>query len=138
MLCKGDLFKMTDKRHLIERENIRQSSSSVEELQRKIRKAEEPNNPALIADYLCLEGDCNADSVQQKRKRYLKQYNLLLDTIADECIPSHWRCTCLDHIYHPLLALKRLAKCNISKRQVRSLFYELNVTGQYLQPSLIV
>ncbi|MGB3619823.1 MAG: hypothetical protein WBA20_00580 [Ketobacter sp.] len=70
------------------------------------------------------------------REQLVAQFQLLMDTIADECLPPHWRCQCLDHVHIPLLALRRLADCRHSRAQVICFFHELRVTSHYFQSSL--
>jgi len=102
----------------------------------KIRHAEEPDNPSLISEWMSL-ASCPAEKpIAQRRRSCVVQFNLLLDTIADECLPVHWRNSCLDNIYYPLLKLKHLANCKESDAQVNSMFYELRVMGQYLAAGL--
>ena len=157
----------------------------MEALQRKIRYAEEVDNPVLFAHFLdasvteeinykTADKSTNAkrlltkdiapekiapekidsetmdvkkidakkispnhiDDKAQQRQILLNQFQLLLDTMADESLPVHWRNQCLNHINKPLLGLQRLADCKQSTQQVNSLFYELRVMSYYLQPGL--
>ena len=105
-------------------------------LQQKIRDAEEPDNPLLIRQYLDLDLPITETGLTGQRQRLVSQCRLLIETIADECLPPHWRCHCLDHIYLPLFALARLADCSQSIQQVRALNHELRVISHYLQPGL--
>lgn len=106
------------------------------DLHQKIRNAIEPHNPALIREFLSVPPVQTLKSKFLHREYLSAQFQLLIETMADEYLPPHWRCLCLDNIHKPLLALKRLADCEHSKRQVQLLFHELRVTSHYLQPSL--
>ena len=106
-------------------------------LRQKIRNAEEPDNPGLIRQFLDLPPTTNQNTKAVYCAHLLAQFQLLLDTLADECLPPHWRCQCLDHIYIPLFSLQCMAECKQSKRQVLSLIHELRVTSHYLQPGLL-
>lgn len=111
--------------------------STYGDLSQKIRCAEEPDNPMLIRQYLDMQAHLPKCSLAARRNHFLSQFQLLIETMADECLPPQWRCQCLDHIHVPLLALARLADCQRSKRQVRALTHELRVISHYLQPGLM-
>lgn len=64
------------------------------------------------------------------------QFRILLDTVADECLPVHWRQLCLDSIYKPLSGLWHLADSESGRTKVRQLFTELRIIGKYLEPGL--
>lgn len=104
-------------------------------LHRKIRHAEEVNNPSLFS-YL-LEGELSEGENKTKQKNILlTQFQLLLETIKDEEIPFHWRQQCLDHINKPLLLLQRIAANDEEKFEVKKLFHQLKTTSSYLQENL--
>lgn len=106
------------------------------QLHQKIRNAIEPDNPGLIKTFL-LPAPLGTISSKVLLREYLTaQFQLLMETIADDYLPTHWRSQCLDHIHIPLLALNRLVDCEHSKEQVLLLFQELRITSHYLQPSL--
>lgn len=101
----------------------------------KIRFALEPNNTKLIAEYIA-EYECVNLTKNDRRQHLEQQFRILLETVADECLPVHWRQLCLDSIYKPLSGLWRIADTENSRTQVRYLFTELRVIGQYLEPGL--
>ena len=105
-------------------------------LHQKIRSAAEPNNPKIIDDFLSLRAFETMHSTIQRREYLSTQFQLLLETIADECLPPHWRCLCLNRIHYPILALQQMADCVHSKRQVRLLMHELRMTSHFLQAGL--
>ncbi|MFV0276929.1 MAG: hypothetical protein ACK5HY_07065 [Parahaliea sp.] len=98
----------------------------LEVLKRKIRYAEEPDNPSLIKRFFQLDTPTTADeTLLQRRLRLRGQYVLLFETIEDGNNPRHWRQTCLNVIYRPLYELQILANSNISKQDVSLLFTRL-------------
>jgi hypothetical protein len=113
-------------------------SARIELLRTKIRYAEEPNNPALITDWLLLDQCNDNDSVTKQRQHHEEHFCLLLETIADELLPGHWRCTCLDNINRPLIALKKLSDSDKCLLELNELFYELYITSNYVGATLTV
>jgi len=107
-------------------------------LKDKIRYAKEPDNPMLISLWLSAE-DSKQDIGYEElnlQSHYQEQFYLLLETIADELIPVHWRRTCLDNIYKPICSLQRIAKNEKQQTQVQTLLHELSLTAQYFKHSL--
>jgi len=107
------------------------------DLSRKIRDAEQPDNPMIIREFLNLEPLPVLKNKAVLRVHLVKQFQLLIDTICDEYLPSYWRRQCLDHIYLPLRSLARLATCRQSREQLRFLNYELQVLSHYFQAGLV-
>lgn len=112
-------------------------NTSITVLRRKIRHAEEPDNPALISIYLNQKANSLGASTDARRQHLLVQFQLLLDTIMDTCRPLHWRCLCMDHIHQPIFALKTLADTAESKQHVRTLFHDLRICGEKLQADIL-
>lgn len=110
-------------------------------LANKIRYGSEPDNPGLIRQWLDTEKNTHLqeDSIfadlmlsnlatnDRNRLIYLTQFRLLLDTICDELIASHWRECCLDHIYLPLRKFEKLANTSNLQSLVRQMHYELTM-----------
>jgi hypothetical protein len=107
-------------------------------LSQKIRFAMEPDNPVLINQFLNFKLNASTPSKVFYREQLLAQFQLLIDTIADELLPAHWRRQCLDNIYRPLHALQRIADSSHSQQQVLTLTHELRIISHYLQPGLLV
>jgi hypothetical protein len=107
-------------------------------LSQKIRFAMEPNNPLLINQFLNFKLNVSTPNKVFYREQLLAQFQLLIDTIADELLPAHWRRQCLDNIYRPLHALHRIADGTQSKQQVLALTHELRVISHYFQDGLSV
>lgn len=107
------------------------------DLKNKIRYALEPDNPNILYQYLsALPVDFyryNDKSLAHERNHYIEQFHLLLETFSDDCLPSHWRCLCLDCINKPLFSLANLASCEQSLQQVKALHYELRVISHYFE-----
>jgi hypothetical protein len=85
-----------------------QNNPSVRLIREKICFGHEPDNQLLISLWLNQENlfQQELENISQRRQHLEQQFRLLLDTIMDELIPSHWWCTCLDNIYYPLSSLK--------------------------------
>lgn len=108
----------------------------LQHVQKQIRFAKEPDNPSLISHYLDID-TCRQKSVESLKQHYERQFRLLLDTVADELIPSHWRCCCLDNINKPLGQLARLfANNQDGQAYLCKLKYELNMTCHYVLSGL--
>ena len=105
----------------------------------KIRFGHEPDNPTLIPLWLNQESVLCPnihEPIELHRDHYEKQFRLLLETIVDELVPSHWRQLCLNHIYQPLGALKRIADDKQSEQDLQRLVHELSITSHYVATSL--
>lgn len=102
-------------------------------LAHKIRYALEPDNPGLIKHWLEVAGSRRlaGQPLAVQYWHYERQVRLLLDTIADESLPFAWRCTCLDYIYKPMLALRCLARTSDHQRCVSRLQFEVNQICRY-------
>ena len=98
----------------------------------------EPDNPLLINQFLNFKLDVITPNKVLYREQLLAQFQLLIDTIADELLPAHWRRQCLDNIYRPLQALQRIADSAHNQQQVLTLTHELRVISHYLQAGLCV
>lgn len=97
----------------------------LEVLRRKIRYAEEPDNPGLLKAFFQLNTPPVEENLLQRRLRLRAQYVLLYATIEDENNPAHWRQTCLNVIYRPLYELQQLANNPLSRDDVSLLFTQL-------------
>jgi len=117
-------------------------------LHRKIRYAEEADNPLLFSHFLSTDFNNDIDNhgageheqciatKAKQRSCLLAQFELLLVTLSDQSIPMHWRLQCLDHINKPLFTLQRLVDDEDSAEQVKGLFIELKMINQSLLHSL--
>jgi hypothetical protein len=76
-----------------------------------------------------------SDEINPRRHLHQAQFYLLLEVITDTLLPSHWRELCLDNIYRPLIELNRLSTCQSTKKQLRHLWLELNITSNYFKIS---
>ncbi len=105
-------------------------------LRYKIRHATEPDNPALIRQWLELDSCPSYFQLEDQRAHFEQQFRLLLETIADELLPGNWRRACLDQIHKPLTALAELAFCQPSVQHLNVLYDELRLTCAYVSASL--
>lgn len=102
-------------------------------LERMIRNGQQPDHPCLLERYLNM---CEARAgayqpVTEQRAAHIRTFNILLETICDTCIATHWRALCLDQIYKPLFAIDRLASTQTDKTFVRKLHSNLSVLSHY-------
>jgi len=111
-------------------------SRETDQLYREIRFAKKPDNPDLIKEFLMSSLSKDEDSIQARRRKYLHQFYLLIETMSDDLVPAHWRRSCLDNIYRPLQGYRRLALCPTSQRILEQMYYELNETIRYFGPSM--
>lgn len=119
---------------------IEKSDLSLTLLKNKIRLGQEPDNPGLISFWLAQESLSlsKENSIAEVRCQYEIQFRLLLDTIMDDLVATHWRRTCLDNIYKPLCSLKRISDTSQSENHLQQLFYEMSVNCRYIEKSLIL
>ena len=122
---------------LMQSPSLISSSDSVANniLEQKIRQGLEPDNPVLIHLWLSCQQTENLP-IDTLRVKHTAQFRLLLETVLDELVPAHWRRTCLDNIYLPLSALKKLSNSESSEQQLRDLFNELAISTRYVESSL--
>ena len=111
-------------------------SAQLHHLRHKIRAAQEPDNPDLIRQWIILGHVSVQAPLELRRRICIDQFYLLLEVVADDCLPTHWRNSCLDHINRPLQALKQLVDDQHSSSMVQRLFYELRVTSHFFQTAL--
>ncbi|MDO6507131.1 hypothetical protein Q4506_09750 [Colwellia sp. 4_MG-2023] len=111
------------------------SPSATQLLEQKIRTGTEPDNIMLLKLWLSI-GQSDNLSTKLLRERYTAQFYLLLETIVDDLVPRHWRCTCLDNIYLPLSSLKKIANDDKSEQHLQHLFNELAISTHYVERSL--
>ncbi|VUD40871.1 hypothetical protein TDB9533_00370 [Thalassocella blandensis] len=82
----------------------------LEYLRRKIRRADEPDNPMLIQRFLELDTPEKANNSAALQIHLKKQCLLLLDTIVDDALAPQWRENCLNVIYCLLSKWQALAQ----------------------------
>lgn len=106
-------------------------------LETTVRQATDPDHPDLIACYLAaLERQATtAECAEEKRQIYRRAYQTLLETICDSLIARHWRCSCLDAIHRPVLALQRLARTPADTTLIRQYYYEVARLSHYFLSS---
>ena len=105
-------------------------------LRYKIRNAIQPDNPALISQWLAIDTCPSYYHFNQQRLHYEKQFFFLLETIADELLPGSWRRACLDQIQKPLMALAEISFQPTDKARLSELYDALRVTCDYVMGSL--
>lgn len=118
-------------------------TDSFDALSHLVRYGLRPEQPRLMQRWLAQSKQAKLDD-EALWLLHEHQFYLLLETLCDDLVPSHWRSLCLDHIYQPLMALNELAKsCELSPEQydmaqarIRRLGRELTITGQYAAASL--
>jgi hypothetical protein len=110
---------------------------STNELRQLVRNAGQPDHPGLIRAYLERLLPIEAP-IDVQRRQFRTQFDLLLDTFSDVCLPVHWRIQCLDAINIPLTALNKLAICTDSQGSIRQMQSELRITSNYFAPTLFI
>lgn len=105
-------------------------------LRYKIRNAIQPDNPALISQWLALDSCPSYYHLHEQQKHYEQQFRFLLDTIADELLPGHWRRACLEQIHKPMKALSQITYRKPDIQHLGKLYEELRVTCDYVSGSL--
>ncbi|MEW6992685.1 hypothetical protein AADZ84_00225 [Colwelliaceae bacterium MEBiC 14330] len=111
-------------------------TTAINNIRQKVRYAEDENNPQLLTFWLMAEhalftGSSMNNNDEARWLMYQGQFRLLLDVICDNLISQHWRELCLDNIYRPLTELNRISQCDATKKRLRHLWLELNITSQY-------
>lgn len=111
-------------------------TTAINNIRQKVRYAEDENNPQLLTFWLMAEhalftGSSMSNNDEARWLMYQGQFRLLLDVICDNLISQHWRELCLDNIYRPLTELNRISQCDATKKRLRHLWLELNITSQY-------
>ncbi|MCL2913898.1 hypothetical protein L2725_08835 [Shewanella corallii] len=109
---------------------------AINALREKVRYATEEDNPGLVLLWLSAEETSLNNDMEAARVLFQAQYQLLLDTLADDLNPPHWRLWCLDNIYRPLQGLSRLASTARQQAHLRNLLVELRLTTQYCRTAL--
>ena len=109
---------------------------AINNMRHKIRYAQEADNPKLIALWLAMEYSLSPATKSSHWLLYVTEFHLLLDTLADDLLPNHWRRLCLDNINRPLAALRGMAYSNLNKQQLNQLFYELRTTSHFFQTGI--
>lgn len=99
-----------------------------------IRCALSPDDPWLIERFVAMTPRYFRGSRAPGWRAQEAIFRLLLDTAADQALPWHWRCLCLDHAYRPLWALRSLATDTSSRRRLQSL--QGRLSSLVLLPSL--
>ena len=106
------------------------------ELGLKVRHALEPQNPDVIRQYLCAVPRSVLRGESEETEYLTAQFALLLETVADDALPMHWRRSCLDQAYRPLLGLRALPRSWRRESEVRMLVQQLRSAGRTFQSSM--
>ncbi len=97
-----------------------------------VRYGEQPDSPHLIQRWLVLEELVFPHSCNCVRRRvYRREYDLLLEAIADELVPESWRQLCMDYSHHPLNGLSSIATKPHQRRSVNRLQWQLRTIASY-------
>ena len=102
------------------------------QLRQQVRYGEQPDNPALLDRWLVLEElvfprVCSC----VKRRVYRREYDLMLEAMADELVPLHWRQLVLDRMHHPLNGLSAIASKPHQRKSVNRLRWQMNTIASY-------
>lgn len=106
--------------------------NKIDLLESSIRSGCQPDCPNLIYEYFRLGERLSCRRSKELRyKGRERAFKMLLETICDPLVSRHWRQTCLDNIYVPLLSLQREAESESQKQQVTKMYQELRVLSAY-------
>ncbi|BAN46752.1 hypothetical protein [Metapseudomonas resinovorans] len=100
----------------------------------RIRCALAPDDPWLLERFVSLSSQHFRHGRAPAWRAQEVVFRLLLDTAADQALPWHWRCLCLDHAYRPLWALRSLATDTSSRKRLQGL--QRRLSSLVLLPSL--
>lgn len=106
--------------------------NKIDSLECRIRSGCQPDSPDLIHEYFSVGErlSCRRPKALKFKSR-LRAFDTLLETICDPLVSRHWRQTCLNNIYIPLLWLQREAENDRQKQQVTEMYKELRVLSTY-------
>ncbi len=110
--------------------------ASIKKLRKTIRYASKPDSPQLIQQWLKLEAMQCDETPEQQWEGLEASIRLLLDVLADEILPAHWRATCLDYIHLPLGRLNQLVEKDDDILRLNRLIYEIRVTSHFFNPAI--
>lgn len=105
-------------------------------MQDKIRQGSEPDNAALIYEFVHQQIGFAKQARDQEKISYISLFRVLLETAADELLPRHWRSLCMDYVHQPLSLLWELAESDESKWEVVKLCHEFKTVGEFVAPSI--
>ena len=108
-------------------------NNEINKLRYKVRYGNEVNNPNLVNNWFSMEESLNNSDTDSKWQLYQAQFSLLIDVLADDMLPSHWRTWCLDNIYKPLNALQRLVGDQQQHYQLNEMYNELRIISHRFQ-----
>ena len=98
-----------------------------EQLGSAIEHADSPQRHDIFLSYFLLSDQIAAPlDVEQRWTLYLAQLGLLLRSIKNNQLPSHWRRACYEVLNKPLLSLQRLATTTDKKHQLNAYYKQIN------------
>lgn len=104
------------------------------EIEKAIRFGLDCNNHSMLLSWLIQPE--NKDFTNKDWDISVNQFNVLLETIADELVCSQWRCWCLDNINRPLFRLERHAQTAEQQLIVKLFYHELRLISHYVSAGL--
>lgn len=98
-----------------------------QQLGNAIEHAESPQRHDLFLSYFQLSDQIAAPlDVEQCWSLYLAQLALLLRSIKNQLLPTHWRRACYEVLNKPLLSLQRIATTTEQKHQLNTYYIQIN------------
>ncbi len=106
-------------------------------LQDLVRNGSMPDRPDRLREFIELYKDRTRELERSEEiAMHYRVYELLLETICDSLIPKHWRFLCLDYLFEPCRALKRLCETSEQEQEVRRLQSEARYLSSYFLSGL--
>lgn len=106
-------------------------------LEQAIQSGQCCDSPELLYQYLELtEQYAEKLSITDAAALHERVFYVLLNTMCDSSVPSHWRQTCLDKVYSPLSKFKYLIVTYQDARHYFKMEHSLRTLNRYfLSPS---
>ncbi|MCB5161488.1 hypothetical protein [Marinomonas algarum] len=105
-------------------------------LEQVIQGGQCADSPEVLYHYLNLtEEYAERLSINDAILLHQRVFNVLLDTVCDTSLAPHWRQTCLDKVYLPLLRLKQLIVTYQDAREYFKMEHNLRILSHYFVSS---
>lgn len=102
-------------------------------LEKQIRYGYQPDNHCLLVTFvnLTLERVRDENSASKRLQLLEKSLYVLLETVCDTLVAVHWRRSCYDAMFQPLIQLERFSITEKDKYRARQVQREINTLSQY-------
>ena len=101
-------------------------------LEQTIQGGQCADSPKVLDHYLNLtEEYAERLNISDATQLYKRVFNVLLDTVCDTSVVPHWRQTCLNKVYLPLMHLKNLIVTYQDARNYFKMEHSLRILSHY-------